>query len=175
MLKYLNDIDAMVTGVLLVVGQIKVGLSFGLTSSIITTLGLMIGLNAGTGLKLAVLGGIFTIAIADALSDALAMHVSEESENIHSEKEIWVSTVSTLLSKFAFAITFVIPVLLLDLQTAISVSIIWGFAALGLLSYFIARAQNKTAWKVVGEHLGIALVVVIISNYVGEWIAVTFA
>ena len=42
------------------------GVSFGLTSGIITTLGMMVGLNFSTGSKLVVLGGILTIAIADA-------------------------------------------------------------------------------------------------------------
>ena len=69
--------------------SIKIGFSFGLTSGIITTLGLMVGLHYGTGSKLVVLGGILTIAIADAFSDALGIHMAEESENIHSSKEIY--------------------------------------------------------------------------------------
>ena len=51
--------------------SVKTGFSFGFTSAIITTLGLMVGLNAGTHSRLVVLGGILTIAIADAFSDAL--------------------------------------------------------------------------------------------------------
>ena len=34
------------------------GLSFGLTSGVITTLGLMVGLRSGTGSRIAVIGGI---------------------------------------------------------------------------------------------------------------------
>jgi len=75
--------------------SIKMGFSFGLTSAIITTLGLMVGLHSGTHSKLVILGGIFTIAVADAFSDALGIHVSEESENKHSAKEIWVSNSSS--------------------------------------------------------------------------------
>jgi vacuolar iron transporter family protein len=54
------------------------GLSFGLTSGVITTLGLIVGLHAGTHSRAAVLGGIFTIAIADSLFDALGIHLAEE-------------------------------------------------------------------------------------------------
>jgi len=68
--------------------SVKKGFSFGLTSGIITTLGLMVGLNAGTHSKIVVIGGILSIAIADAFSDALGMHISEEAENQHSNKEI---------------------------------------------------------------------------------------
>jgi hypothetical protein len=44
-----------------------------------------------------ILGGILTIAIADAFSDALGIHLSEESEKIQSGKEIWESTASKFL------------------------------------------------------------------------------
>jgi len=56
----------------------KIGFSFGLTSGVITALGLMVGLNAGTHSRLAVIGGILTLAIADSFSDALGIHFSEE-------------------------------------------------------------------------------------------------
>ncbi|MBU0501654.1 MAG: hypothetical protein KJ811_00210, partial [Candidatus Margulisbacteria bacterium] len=92
--------------------SIKVGFSFGITSGIITTLGLMVGLNSSTHSELVVIGGILTIAIADALSDALGIHISEESENVHSTKEIWEATLATLFSKFLFALTFIIPILI---------------------------------------------------------------
>jgi len=105
------------------IGHIRAGIGFGLSSSIITTIGLMVGLFAGTHLKLAVIGGIITIAIADAMSDALAMHISCESEGSHSDKEIWGSTIATFASKFSFAIIFLAPVLLLDLETAIIFSV----------------------------------------------------
>jgi hypothetical protein len=42
--------------------SLRTGLSFGLTSGIITTLGLMVGLHAFSGSKLVVVGGILTIA-----------------------------------------------------------------------------------------------------------------
>jgi hypothetical protein len=40
----------------------KTGLSFGLTSGVITTLGLMVGLHSGTHSRTVVIGGIVTIA-----------------------------------------------------------------------------------------------------------------
>ncbi len=154
--------------------SVRIGFSFGLTSGIITTLGLMVGLNSGTHSKLVVIGGVLTIAIADAFSDALGIHISEESENKHTTKEIWESTIATFVSKFAFALTFIIPVLLFSLTTAIYVSIVWGFTMLGLFSFYIAKEQGVKPWKVVIEHLVIALAVIIITHYAGDWIAGTF-
>lgn len=154
--------------------SIRIGLSFGLTSGIITTLGLMVGLHSGTHSSLVVLGGILTIAIADAFSDALGIHMSEESENKHTHKEIWQSTLAAFFSKFLFALTFVIPVLLFELNTAIIASVIWGLFALSVLSYKMAREQKEKPWKVIGEHFLIAVVVIIITHFVGQWIGSVF-
>ena len=151
--------------------SIKTGFSFGSTSGIITTLGLMVGLHAGTGLKLAVIGGVATIAIADAFSDALGIHISEEAEDKHSVGEIWEATISTLAFKFLFTVTFIIPLLLFPLSTATIVSVVWGLSLLGILSFRMAREQKMSAWKTVTEHLGIALVVIALTHYVGEWIS----
>ncbi len=151
------------------------GFSFGLTSGIITTLGLIVGLDASTHSKLVIIGGILTIAIADSFSDALGIHISQESQSKHSAKSIWESTISTFLSKLIFASTFIVPILLLELQEAILVSVVWGFLILGIFSYFIAKQNKEKAWKVVGEHLLIALVVVLITRFVGSWIATVFS
>ena len=153
---------------------LKTGISFGLTSGVITTLGLMVGLHSGTHSKLVVLGGILMIAIADAFSDALGIHVSEESENIHTRRRIWASTVSTFLSKFMFALTFVIPVVLFQLSIAILVSVLWGLGVLAILSYKIAMSQGTKPLRVIAEHVLIALAVIVITHFVGDWISVTF-
>ena len=150
--------------------QLKTGISFGLTSGIITTLGLMVGLNSGSHSKLVVIGGILTIAIADAFSDALGIHVAEESENKHTNQEIWESTIYTFLSKFIFALTFIVPLLIFPLQTAVIVSIIWGLSLLVLFNLYLAKDQKIEKWKVVGEHLLIAIVVIVITHYLGNWV-----
>jgi VIT1/CCC1 family predicted Fe2+/Mn2+ transporter len=155
--------------------SITTGLSFGLTSAVITTLGLMVGLHSGTHSKLVVLGGILTIAIADAFSDALGIHISEEAENKHTEKEIWESTIATFFFKFIFALTFAVPVLLFDLTIAIVISIIWGLSILAIISYKIAKAQKAKIWKVITEHLVIAIIVIAATHYVGKGIALLFS
>jgi len=154
--------------------SLKTGLCFGLTSGIITTLGLMVGLHSSTRSESIVIGGILIIAIADALSDAMGIHMSEESENKHTPKEIWESTLATFLSKFVFALTFIVPILLFQLSTAIIVSIIWGLSLLGIFSFYIAREQKTSPWKAVAEHLVLAAIVIIITHYVGDWISSVF-
>ncbi|MBN2532914.1 MAG: hypothetical protein JXB88_08485 [Spirochaetales bacterium] len=151
--------------------SLRTGITFGLTSAVITTLGLMVGLHSGTHSRIVVLGGILTIAIADAFSDALGIHVSEEAENMHTTRQVWAATVATFLAKFLFALTFAIPILLLPLFTAIVVSLIWGMLILAILSYVIARSQGEKTWKVISEHIFIALVVIGITHLVGDWVS----
>ncbi len=150
------------------------GLSFGLTSGIITTLGLLVGLQSGTNSKLAVVGGVITIAIADAFSDALGIHISEESQNTHSDRSIWESTVATFVAKFFFALTFLPPIFLATLPNAVWISIAWGLSVLTLISYWMAKDERKNPFHVIGEHVGIAVVVIFITHYVGDWVGATF-
>ncbi len=150
------------------------GLSFGLTSGVITTLGMMVGLYSGTHSELAVIGGVLMIAIADAFSDALGIHVSEESANNHTIKEVWESTITTFLTKFFFALTFIIPLLLFSLKNAIWVSIGWGFFVLGFISYWMARNRKEKPLHIIGEHWLIASIVILITHYVGDFIAGKF-
>lgn len=152
----------------------KTGLSFGLTSGVITTLGLMVGLHSGTHSRTIVIGGILTIAIADAMSDALGIHVSEESKNSGPTKQIWEATIATFLAKFIIALTFVIPVLFRPLDQAITISVIWGLLLLAGLSFYVAQAQRIAPWKVIGEHLLIGLCVIFITHYLGDWVRVRF-
>jgi len=154
--------------------SVKKGFGFGLTSGIITTLGMIVGLNSGTHSRMVVLGGILFIAIADSLSDALGIHISEEATKKLKGKTIWESTVSTFLFKLIFALSFVIPVLLLDLQKALLVSIIWGFFLLTAFSFHIAKKNKEKPFKVIGEHLTIATIVIIATHFIGEWIANVF-
>ncbi|MFC1501132.1 hypothetical protein ACFL58_01620 [Elusimicrobiota bacterium] len=154
--------------------SLQVGFNFGITSGIITTLGLMIGLNSIAESKMVVIGGILTIAIADAFSDALGIHISEESENVHTTKQIWASTISTFVCKFVTALTFIIPVLVFDLAVAVRIGIIWGVLILSFLSYTMARRQKINPWSIIAEHLVITLIVIVAAHYVGTWISTSF-
>lgn len=150
------------------------GLSFGLTSGVITTLGLMVGLHSGTHSTLAVAGGVITIAVADAFSDALGIHVSEESKATHQTIAIWEATIVTLLTKMVVALTFLAPLFLLELGTAIIAAVAWGLLLLTLLSWRLARRRGEAALPVIAEHLFVAGIVIIATHYLGDWVAATF-
>ena len=153
----------------------RTGLFFGATSGVITTLGLITGLNAGTHSMTAVIGGIFVIAVADSMSDALGIHLAEESDPNATTHHIWSATISTFLNKFIFAISFAVPLLLLPLDQAVIASLLWGMLVIVVLSYFLARAQTASPSLIVVEHLGIAILVVVFSHLIGAWVGRTFS
>ncbi|MBT8092712.1 MAG: hypothetical protein KJN77_06725 [Gammaproteobacteria bacterium] len=152
----------------------RTGLFFGATSGVITTVGLIVGLNSGTRSITAVLGGILVIAVADAMSDALGIHLAEESDPNTTHAHVWAATVMTFLTKFVFSISFAVPLLLLPLTPAVIVSVIWGMLVITILSYFLARSQDESPLAIVTEHLTIALLVVLFSHYIGVWVNATF-
>lgn len=151
--------------------SIKTGFSFGLTSGIITTLGLIVGLHSGTHSKEAVIAGVFTIAIADALSDALGIHISEETREGHKDSEIWESTAATFLTKFIIALSFLIPLTTLPLSSAICASIIWGFLLVIIFNFYLAKLHKEKPLKIIFEHLIITVAVIFIAHFVGDWVA----
>ena len=152
----------------------RTGLFFGATSGVITTLGLIAGLNAGTKSITAVLGGILVIAVADSMSDALGIHLAEEADPDRDHRHVWRATITTFFTKFVFALSFAVPLLLLPLGPAVIASIVWGLTVIVVLSYFLARSQSQSPWTTIAEHVGIAIVVVILSHYIGVWVANTF-
>jgi VIT1/CCC1 family predicted Fe2+/Mn2+ transporter len=153
---------------------LKIGFSFGLPSGIVTTLGLMVGLYSTTQSKYIVMGGILTIAVADSLSDAMGMHLAQESDNNTTHLDVWKSTIFTLIGKFIFSSIFIIPVLLLNLQTAIFLSIAIGLYLIFLISFIIARMRNDNPYKVICEHVFITIIVIIIAHYIGVLISNVF-
>ena len=152
----------------------RTGLFFGATSGVITTIGLIVGLNSGTRWITAVLGGILIIAVADAMSDALGIHLAEEANPDTTHAHVWAATIVTFITKFVFSISFAVPLLLLPLGTAVVASVFWGMLVIVVLSYFLAKSQNESPFAIIGEHLGIAALVVVFSHYIGVWVAANF-
>lgn len=152
----------------------RTGLFFGATSGVITTIGLIVGLNSGTRSITAVLGGILVIAVADAMSDALGIHLAEEADPDTTHSHVWSATIMTFITKFVFSISFAVPLLLLPLESAVIASVVWGMLVIVVLSYFLARSQGESPFAIIAEHVGIAMLVVFFSHYIGVWVARNF-
>jgi len=148
--------------------SIKKGFGFGLTSGIITTLGMMIGLNQGTHSTAIVLAGIGVVAITDAFSDSVAIFMADETE-LQSKSSIWQESLSTFFSKFIVAASFALPVIFMRLENAIVFSVIYGLVLITILSYIIAKNEKKSALKIIAGHLAVTIAAILISGLVGGY------
>lgn len=153
----------------------RTGIFFGAASGVITTIGLIVGLNAGTNSLVAVLGGILVVAVADSMSDALGIHIAQEADPDSTSQHIWAATFWTFFTKLIVALSFAVPLLLLPLDQAVIAAVFWGLLVIVLLSAYLAHMQRVAALPIIAEHLGIAVVVVVISHYIGVWVNGAFA
>ena len=153
----------------------RTGIFFGATSGVITTIGLIVGLHAGTQSIVAVLGGILVVAVADAASDAMGIHLAQEADPESTHDHIWAATIWTFVTKLVVALSFALPLLWLPLQTAVIVCVSWGLLVITLLSIYLARVQRSNALHVITEHLGITIIVVTVSYFIGVWVRTSFA
>lgn len=145
--------------------------SFGITSAIVTNLGLIVVLNIGSNAKLNIIAGILVIALADNIADSLGIHIYQESEGIDA-KNVWVSTFTNFLSRLLVSLTFILLVLLLPLELAAVFAIGWGMILLSVVSYLIAQKKEKNVFKSILEHISIAALVVISSYIIRELIII---
>lgn len=148
--------------------------SFGATSAIITCLAFIISLGKITNSKYTIIGSLLVIAIADNISDSLGIHIYQESDLKRTEV-VRISTFFNFITRFFVVFIFILFILFLPLLYASVLSLIWGISLLIVLSYYIAKEQKVNPYKAIIEHIGIAVVVVIVSNYISEWILNIFS
>ena len=154
--------------------SVKTWITFGITSGIITTLWLIVGLGSGSHMKSVVIWGILTIAVADAFSDAMGIFVSEESDKKNKRKDIWNAWLATFCAKFVVALSFLIPFLFFPILPATIISMIRWLWGLRGLSYKIAEIHQQKKSHVILEHIIVGVIVICITYFVGVWISHIF-
>jgi vacuolar iron transporter family protein len=148
--------------------------SFGATSAIITCLAFIIGLSKSTHPQMSIIASLLVIAIADNISDSLGIHIYQESD-LKKSSVVRTSTFYNFLTRFFVILIFILLVLILPINFAIISSIFWGVSLLIVISFYIAKEQKINPYKAIVEHVAIAVVVIILSNFVSEWILNFFA
>jgi VIT1/CCC1 family predicted Fe2+/Mn2+ transporter len=90
----------------------------------------------------------------------------------HAPKEIWLITLFAFISVSGFTLTFAVPILLFPLETAVFLTIAWGMLLLVLLNFYIAKIRKENPIKLISEHVLLAIFVIIISQLVGNLVAI---
>jgi vacuolar iron transporter family protein len=150
----------------------KIGeLTFGITSGILTTIGILVGVNSATSSRLSVIAAIATIAVADSASDAFGMYLSRLSERGATPGQALRHASGTFLGKFFLPFTFMLPILLLPLSSGVWVALAWGFMLLTLLAAEQAMVTQKPVVKNILRITGLAVGIVLVSYITGRLIA----
>ena len=143
--------------------------SYGATAAIITSMALIIGLGRSSNPKLSIISALLVVALADNIADSLSIHIYQES--IRSDKRlIRSSTINNFFTRLLIVIGFILLVFFLPINMAIILSIVLGLVLLMVMSYIIARKQGVNPYSAIFYHLIIAIIVIIASHFLGEWI-----
>jgi VIT1/CCC1 family predicted Fe2+/Mn2+ transporter len=142
---------------------------FGSTSAIITNLALVVGLETSINAKLNIVASILVIAIADNISDTLGIHIYQEAEGLKG-KDVWLYSFTNFITRFLVSMIFILLIVLLPLRLAVISSIIFGLLILAIISYIIALHKKMNPYRAIIDHIIIALLIVLMSNFLGSWI-----
>jgi len=148
--------------------------SFGGTAAIVTSVALIFGLDAATAKKSTIVSGLLVVALADNLTDALSMHVYEESERRLRPREAFIATWSNFVTRLLLALTFVLLVVLLPVASAVVASAAWGLSLLVALTWVLARERKASFVPELGKHCAAALAVVLASRGIGVLVTAQF-
>ena len=140
--------------------------SFGATSAIVTSIGLIIGLDAATAARTTILGGLLIVAIADNLTDSLSVHIYQESERLE-PKAAFRTTLINFATRLGLSLSFVLLMIILPLRVAVAASMLWGLVLLTVVSYAVARSRQLPVLREIAKHVAVAAVVMLASKIIG--------
>lgn len=145
-------------------------ISFGGTAAIVTSMGLILGLEAAATGRGTLVGALLIVALADNLSDSLSVHVYQESENLDS-REAFRSTLMNFAARLLVALSFVLLVIVAPAGLLVALAIAWGFVLLTALTWHIARARKVPVGREIGKHMAVAAIVLAASRALGMLIS----
>jgi len=145
-------------------------ISYGSTAAIVTSMALIVGLDAAGSSKATVLTALLITALADNLTDSLSIHIYQESERLE-RRDAFIGTLSNFATRFLGCLTFIALVLALPRPIAVAASLAWGLILLVLLTALLARDRGDSVASEVIKHLLAASAVLAISRGVATLLA----
>lgn len=141
-------------------------ISFGSPSAIVTSMALIVGLGAATAAKATMLASLLIIGIADNLTNSLSVHIYQESERM-AQGQAFRATVANYAVRLAVTGSFIFLLLALPTKAVVCACLAWGGFLLSGLSYLLAKVRHVGALSEISKHLGVAAVVILLSNVIG--------
>lgn len=144
-------------------------ISYGGTAAIVTSTALISGLSAADATKPVMVSALLIAAIADNLTDALSIHIFQESEQLD-EKNAFRGTITNFFTRLLLCISFVLLVGVFPFAHVAKVAIVWGILLLATLTYLVARERKVEPLSEVLKHLLVAAAIISVSIMIGHWI-----
>lgn len=141
-------------------------ISFGGASAIVTSTGLIIGFGAAGISRPTIVAGLLIFGLADNVTDALSIHIYQELEKL-AARSAFVATLSNFSTRIIISLSFVLLVVALPHTYAFFGSLVWGLSLLTGLTWLIARDRGANVMLEVCKHLGVALLVILLSREIG--------
>ena len=148
-------------------------ISYGGTAAVVTSTALVSGLGAANATTSVIVSALLVAALADNLTDALSIHIFQESEQLD-QREAFTGTVTNFFARFLLCASFAILVGLFPQAVAARAAIAWGAVLLAALTYLVARERRVNPWLEIVKHLIVASAVILASTAIGHWVSAVF-
>lgn len=145
------------------------GAVFGFMEGIVMLMGVLIGL-ATTGERRIAIIGVLVAGVADAFANTAGIYASEEAEAIHSKKEVLLSSAWCLFATVMATVAIVIPMILLDVTTAIYVSFGIAIITLIFIGLYVSTKTKENLFKAIGKYVIIGILTAVATHYGGQLI-----
>ena len=145
-------------------------LSFGITSGIMTSMGILVGMTSANSGKFSIIAAISVIGAADSLSDSFGIYLSKLAERGCSKKKAIRSAVSTLVGKAGFALTLILVILFFPPDISLEIGICWGLLLLTLFNTELAIVSQESVPKALFQNISLAIAIILISYVVGNFV-----
>lgn len=123
--------------------EIQQGISYGIISGTLTTIGIILGFIHSNGIKKKIiLTAIISAVIADSISDGYSIYFSNKTI-FNDNKQAIKGGVVTFAIKLSVGLTFCLPFIFSNnIITSIYICIIWSYILLFLDSLYIAKIKH---------------------------------
>jgi len=145
-------------------------ISYGGTAAVVTSAALISGLGEAGATRPVIVSALLIAALADNLTDALSIHIFQESEHL-AKREALAGTVSNFLARLLLCSTFIPLVWIFPLSYVQAAGVTWGISLLSVLTYLVARERGANVATEILKHLAVAVGIIMISRTAGHWIS----
>jgi len=144
--------------------------SFGATSAIVTSMGLIIGFGAAGISKPTIIAGLLIVGLADNVTDSLSIHIYQESERLE-QRAAFRATIGNFATRLIISLSFVVLVFSFSGTNTLRACLLWGVVLLASLTWLVARSRNANVPTEILKHLAVAAVVISASLATGKFIS----